>query len=114
VPRGSASVHSAGDGDAGLAEDMGNLGIAQAGSVVFEREQIFLLVDVEFAQAVGIGEFAETAELIEAQRCLQLVGDFEECHEGNYTSTASFEPAQPAARSSDRYSHPVRRPVPRA
>ena len=77
-------VDFAGDGDAGLAEDVGDLGFAQARGVVFEGEVVLLLVDVEAAQAVGVGEFAEAAELFEAQRGLQFVSDFEECHRRKY------------------------------
>jgi hypothetical protein len=86
-PPKDASVHLAGYSDAGLAEDMGDLRVAEARGVVFEGEMVLLLVDVEFAQAIGVGERAEAAELRKAQRMLQLVGDFEECHATNYTSS---------------------------
>jgi hypothetical protein len=43
-----------------------------------------LFVDAEAAQAVGIGESAEAAELFEAQWRLQFVGDLEECHGLDY------------------------------
>ena len=79
-------VDFAGDGDAGLAEDVGDLGFAQARGVVFEGEVVLLLVDVEAAQAVGVGEFAEALELFVAERRVEFVGDFEECHGGDYSS----------------------------
>ena len=41
-----------------------------------------LFIDAKAAQAIGVGKFAETAELLEAQRRLQFVSDFEECHGG--------------------------------
>ena len=81
------SVDFAGDGDAGLAKDVGDLGLAEAGSVVFEGEMIVLLIDMEAAEAVGVGKFAQAAELLEAERGLQFVGDFQKCHGGNYSSS---------------------------
>jgi hypothetical protein len=72
-----------------LAEDVGDLGFAQARGVVFEGELVFLLVDAEAAETVGVGEFAETAELFEAQWRLQLVGDFQEGHKGKYKGKRS-------------------------
>jgi len=77
-------VDLAGDGDAGLAENVRDLGFAQARSVVLEGEMVLLLIDTEAAEAIGVGEFAEAAQLLEAQRGLQFVGDFEECHRGKY------------------------------
>jgi len=76
-------VHFAGDRNAGLAEGVGDLRFAEAGGVVFEGELVFLLVDTEAAEAVGVGEFAEAAELVEAQRRLQFVGNLEERHEAS-------------------------------
>jgi hypothetical protein len=79
VAQRNRSVDLAGDGDAGLAKDMGHLRLAQARGVVLER-QVVLVVDAEAAQAVGVGEFAEMAELILSERGLQFVGDFDESH----------------------------------
>src|SRR5271169_4948874 len=62
----SALVDSPSDGDAGLAEDVGHLGVAQARGVVFEGELIFPFVDMELAQAVGIGKLPEARQLLEA------------------------------------------------
>ena len=59
---------------------MGDLSFAEARGVVLEGELVLLFVDAEPAQAVGIGEFAEAAELREAQRGLQLIRDFEKGH----------------------------------
>jgi hypothetical protein len=67
VQRDSALVDSAGDGNAGLAEDMGHLRVAQTGGVVFKGEMVFLLVDMKLAQSVGIGKLPEAAELLQAQ-----------------------------------------------
>lgn len=41
---------------------------------------IFLFIDAEAAQAVGVGKFTEAAELFEAERRLKFVGDLDECH----------------------------------
>ncbi len=62
------SVHFAGYGDAGLAEDVGDLRVAEARSVVFESEVILLFIYPEASQAVSVGEGAEAAELFVAQR----------------------------------------------
>ena len=70
------------DGDAGFAEDVGDLGIAQSGSVVFEGEVFLLFVDAEAAKSVGIREFAEALELFEGGGRVKFVGDFEKCHAG--------------------------------
>lgn len=78
-------IDLAGDGDAGLAENVRNLSLAKTGSVVFEGELILLLVDAKAAETVGIGEFAQAAELFEAQRGLQFVSNFEESHSREYT-----------------------------
>jgi hypothetical protein len=87
IPDKGSLVHFAGDSDAGLAEDVGDLCVAKARGVVFEGQMIPLLVDAEFSQAIGVGERPEAAELCEAERILQLVGDFEECHARNYSSS---------------------------
>ena len=78
-------VDFAGDSDAGLPEDVGNLSFAQSRRVVFKGELIFLFVDAKAPEAVGVREFAESAELFEAQWGLQFVCDLEECHESKYT-----------------------------
>ena len=41
-----------------------------------------LFVHAEAAEAVGVGEFAETLKLFGAGRRVKLVGDFEKCHAG--------------------------------
>lgn len=68
------------DGNAGLGQDVSDLGLPQARGVVFEGEMIFLLIDAEAAQAVGVGKFSETPELFEAEGRLQFVGNLDECH----------------------------------
>lgn len=70
------------DGDAGLGEGVGDLGFAEAGGVVLEGEGFAGVVDVEAAEAVEIGEFAEPLELFVAERREELVIDFEKCHAG--------------------------------
>ena len=70
------------DGNAGFAEDVGDLGVAQPGRVVFEREVLLLFVYAEAAEAVGVGECAEALELIEARRGMKFEGDFEKGHGG--------------------------------
>lgn len=76
------SVDAAGDGDAGLAEGVGDLRFAEARGVVFKRQLLFGIVEAEAAQAVGVGEFAELEQLILAQRRLEFIGDFDEGHGG--------------------------------
>ena len=71
-----ALVDSARYGDAGFAEDVGDLRIAQAGSIVFQREELLLFVHAEAAEAVSVGEFAKTLKLFEAGRRVEFVGDF--------------------------------------
>ena len=66
--RKAALIHLAADGDAGLSQDVHYLEVAQTGSVVLEGEMIFLFVDAEFPQAVGVGKFTEAAELFKTQR----------------------------------------------
>ena len=75
-------IDAAQDGDARLAEDVGDFGFFQAGSVVFELQPVLQFVDVEAAQAVGVGEEGEMAELVGLERGLEFVGDFDEGHDG--------------------------------
>jgi len=78
-------VHFTGDGDAGLAEGVGHLRVAQARSVVFERQLVHGVVDAEAAQPVGVREFAQMAQLVFGERGLQFVGNLDECHGGIIT-----------------------------
>jgi hypothetical protein len=57
--RQASLVEAADDGNAGLAEDVRDLGLAEAGGVVFEGDVKFGFVELEAAEAVGVGEFAE-------------------------------------------------------
>lgn len=93
------SIDFAGDGDAGLAEDVGDLGLAEARGVVFEGEMVVLFVDAEAAEAVGVGKFAQAAELLEAERGLQFVGDFEECHGRDYSRGKKASDQWPRGRA---------------
>ena len=64
------------DGNAGFAEDVGDLRFAQPGRVVFERKVLLLFVDSKATEAVSVGEGAEAFELFKARRGMQFVGDF--------------------------------------
>ena len=66
---------------------MGDLCVSEARGVIFEGNLVFPLIDAEFAQAVGVGEFSEALELLKAQRRLKFVGNFEERHGGDYSSS---------------------------
>ncbi len=74
------------DRDTCLTEGVRDLGFAQARGVVFKGQSLAGIVHVETAKAVEIGEFAEVLELFVAECRMEFVGDFEECHAGNYTS----------------------------
>ena len=80
------SVEAAGDGDARLTEGMGDLRFAEARSVVFEGELLSRIIEAEAAEAISVGELAEPAQLVVAQRGLQLISHFDECHGEDYTS----------------------------
>lgn len=67
---------------------MHHLGFAKARGVIFEGKEIVLFIDAKAAQAVGVGKLAETVELFEAQRRLEFVGDFEECHGRDYSRSS--------------------------
>jgi hypothetical protein len=73
-------VNAAEDGNAGVAEDVCDLGLAEAGGVVFEREVELGVVETEAAEAVGVGEFAEGAELVVREWRLEFEFGFEKCH----------------------------------
>jgi len=74
------SVKAAGDGDTGVAEDVRDLGFTEAGAVVFKGEMELGVVELKAAKAVGVGEFAEGAELVVSERGLQFEFGFEKCH----------------------------------
>ena len=78
-------IDAAEDGDSGVAEDVCDLGFAEAGGVVFERDVEFGVVDLEAAETVGVGEFAEGAELIVGEWGLEFEFGFEKCHGKNYS-----------------------------
>jgi hypothetical protein len=65
-----------------VAEDVRDFGLAEAGGVVLEGDLKFRLVDLKAAEAVGVGEFAERAELIVRERGLEFEFGLEECHGG--------------------------------
>ena len=70
------------DGNACQAQDMSDLGLAQSRSIVFDGDVVIGFVDGKAAQAVGVCEFAEFAELLVAERGLRLIDDFKKCHGG--------------------------------
>ena len=76
------------DGDAGLAQGMKHLGFAEARSVVFEGDAAGGVVNVEAAQAVEIGEFAEPLELFVAEGSEEFVADFKKCHDRKYSRSS--------------------------
>lgn len=78
-------IYLARNRDAGLPQHMSDLRVPQARRVIFKRQPV-LAVYAKFAQAVGIREFTEPAQLRQAQGRLQLIGNFEECHGNDYTS----------------------------
>jgi len=75
-----------------------DLRVAEARGVVFEGEMLFGFIEAEAAQAVGVGEFAEQAELFLGKRGLQFVSNFHECHVRHYSSPLQVgRAAQPVA-----------------
>jgi len=82
-------VELLGDRDADLGESVKDLGFPEARGIVLEGEAVMLLVYAQATKAIGVGELAQALELLVAKRRLQLIGDFEKCHAGNYTSGAS-------------------------
>ncbi len=75
-------VQAAEDRDARVAEGVCDLGFAEAGGVVFEREMSLGVVEMEAAKAIGVGEFSERAKLVVGQGRLEFEFGFEECHRG--------------------------------
>ena len=65
---------------------MGHLRVPEARGVILESDLILLLVDAEFAQAVGIGKPAETLELLKAERRLEFIGNFKKRHASDYSN----------------------------
>lgn len=68
--------------DSGESQHVRYFGFLEARSVVLEGQLVLGIVDAKAPQSVGIREFAKTSQLVVAQRSLQLVGDFHECHGG--------------------------------
>ena len=64
-----------------MAEDVCDLSFAEAGGVVLEGNLEFGLVDLETAEAVGVGKFTERTELVVSERRLEFEFRFEECHD---------------------------------
>jgi hypothetical protein len=87
----------AGHGDGRASQHVSDLRVAQPRSVVFKGQMVFCFIEAEAAQAIGIGEFAEQAELFLRKRGLQFVSDFHECHVRHYSSPPQVERASPPA-----------------
>jgi len=68
------------DGNVRQAQRVSDLRLFQAGSVVFERQAIEVLVHAESPQTVDVRELAEGAKLLGTQRALQFVGYFDQGH----------------------------------
>jgi len=83
-------VEATGDSDFGLAEGVGYLRFAEARRVVLERQLLLGVVETKAAQAVSVGEFAESAQLLVAQRRLQFVSHFHKCHRGIIPAVAEI------------------------
>ncbi len=66
---------------------------AQARGVIFKREMEFGIVEFEAAKAVGVGKFAEGAELVVGERRLEFEFGFEERHEGSIARETSLRKA---------------------
>jgi len=82
------------DRDAGLGQCVCDLGFAEAGGVVLEGEDFAGVVDVEAAEAIEIGEFAEALELLVAQGRMEFVIDFEKRHAGDYSRSGEWRAAR--------------------
>ena len=64
------------------AQDVLHLGFAKSRGVVFKAQVQFLFVHMKPAKAVGVGKFAEAANLLHAEWGGQFVSDFDERHGG--------------------------------
>lgn len=73
---------------------MGDLSFAEAGGVVFERDMAFGVVDLETAEAIGVGKFSEGTQLVVGERGLEFEFGFEECHGGIIAKRGSGEPGR--------------------
>ena len=63
------------------AQYVSDLSLTQSRSIVFNGDAVVRFVDRKAAQAIGVCELAEFAELLVAEGGLQLIGDFQKCHE---------------------------------
>lgn len=92
-----------------MAEDVGDLSFAEAGSVVFERDMEFGFVDLEAAEAIGVGKFSEGTQLIVRERGLEFEFGFEECHGGIIAKRGSGERRRRAKKDDWCSSRPSKR-----
>jgi hypothetical protein len=63
-----------------VAKDLCDLSFAEAGGVVFEGEMEFGVVEMEAAEAVGVGEFAEGPQLVVGEWRLEFEFGFKKRH----------------------------------
>jgi len=77
---------------------MGHLRVPEARGVILESDLILLLVDAEFAQAVGIGKPAETLELLKAERRLEFISNFKKRHALHYSNWGPLLTLRPRQR----------------
>jgi hypothetical protein len=74
-----------------LSQNVCDLRFPKAGRVIFQRDLVLMLVNANFAKAIGIRKFTQTRKLFVAQRRVQVIGDFHECHAMDYSSTTIRE-----------------------
>jgi hypothetical protein len=75
--------------DARAAQDIFDYEFFETRGIVIEMQQIFVFLEAEALQAVGICELAEGAELLGLQRMLQFVGHRHVSHGCNYSKCES-------------------------
>ena len=83
------SIQFPDDGYFRQTQRMRHLRFAQARRVVFKRQFGLGVIELELTQAVGVGEFAEFAQLLGSQRRLQRIADFQERHGGSIAGLSS-------------------------
>jgi hypothetical protein len=92
-----------------VAEDVCDLSFAEAGSVVLEGNLEFGFVDLETAEAIGVGKFTERTELIVCKRGLEFEFGFEECHGGIIAKRGCGERRRRVEKESGCSSRPSKR-----
>ena len=67
------------------------LRLAQARSIIFERQFRLSLIELEFAKAISVREFAQIAQLLGIERGLECVADFEKRHAGSIAGLSRWD-----------------------